>query len=157
MSAMDSTVTGPDLAKLFGVDVRSISDLARAGHVVRVSKGRYDLVASVQNYTAHLRSLAMGRGGEPAIQAGTAARARLAAAQASLAETKARVLGGSLLEAEAVEREWSAILSAIRARLLAVPSRAAQRLPHMTAHDVGEIDHEIRAALQELGEDRAAG
>jgi phage terminase Nu1 subunit (DNA packaging protein) len=34
--------------------------------------------------------------------------------------------------------------------MLAVPSRAAQRLPHMTAHDVGEIDREIRDALSEL-------
>jgi hypothetical protein len=29
---------------------------------------------------------------------------------------------------------------------------AEQRLPHMTAHDVGEIDREIRDALMELGE-----
>ena len=36
-------------------------------------------------------------------------------------------------------------------RLLAVPSRAAQRLPHMTAHDMGEVDREIRDALMELG------
>jgi hypothetical protein len=34
---------------------------------------------------------------------------------------------------------------------LAVPSRAAQRLPHMTAHDMGEVDPEIRDALMELG------
>src|SRR5262249_10134752 len=39
-------------------------------------------------------------------------------------------------------------------RLLAVPSRAGQRLPHLGAHDVGEIDREIRDALSELGEDR---
>ena len=36
-------------------------------------------------------------------------------------------------------------------RLLAVPSRAAQRLPHITAHDMGEVDREIRDALMELG------
>ena len=29
--------------------------------------------------------------------------------------------------------------------------RAAQRLPHMTAHDMGEVDREIRDALMELG------
>jgi hypothetical protein len=34
--------------------------------------------------------------------------------------------------------------------MLSVPSRAAQRLPHMTAHDVGEIDREIRDALVPL-------
>jgi phage terminase Nu1 subunit (DNA packaging protein) len=35
--------------------------------------------------------------------------------------------------------------------MLAVPSRAAQRLPHLSAHDVREIDAEVRAALTELG------
>jgi hypothetical protein len=53
---------------------------------------------------------------------------------------KSRVLGGSLLDAGAIEREWSAILSGVRARMLVVPSRAAQRLPHLGARDVGEID-----------------
>jgi phage terminase Nu1 subunit (DNA packaging protein) len=60
-----------------------------------------------------------------------------------------------MLDSAQVEREWSSILSGIRARLLAVPSRAAQRLPHLTAHDVAEVDREIRDALAELGEDRA--
>jgi hypothetical protein len=29
--------------------------------------------------------------------------------------------------------------------------RCAQRLPHLTAHDLAEIDVEVRAALTELG------
>jgi hypothetical protein len=32
--------------------------------------------------------------------------------------------------------------------VLAVPS---QRLPHLSAHDVAEIDNEVRAVLMELG------
>jgi phage terminase Nu1 subunit (DNA packaging protein) len=111
------------------------------------------VAASVPRYCAHLRDLAAGKFGATAdVASGTAARARLATAQASLAETKARVLGGSLLEAEAVQREWSSILGGIRARLLAVPSRAAQRLPHLTPFDLGEIDREVRNALTELGD-----
>jgi hypothetical protein len=39
--------------------------------------------------------------------------------------------------------------------MLAVPSRVAARLPHLSKHDVAEIDAEIRAALAELGEDGA--
>jgi hypothetical protein len=31
--------------------------------------------------------------------------------------------------------------------MLAVPSRCVARLPHRTAHDVAEIDAEIRLAL----------
>jgi hypothetical protein len=43
---------------------------------------------------------------------------------------------------------------ASRASTLAVPSRVSQRLPHLTAHDVAEIDAEVREALTEIGEDR---
>jgi phage terminase Nu1 subunit (DNA packaging protein) len=35
--------------------------------------------------------------------------------------------------------------------MLAVPTRAAQRLPHLTAHDVSEIDREVRDVLTEVG------
>ena len=58
---------------------------------------------------------------------------------------------GSLLESEAVEREWSAILAAVRAGMLAVPSRCAARLPHLSTSDVAEIDAEAKAVLAEIG------
>ena len=78
-------------------------------------------------------------------------RARLARAQAELAEQKLAHQRGSLLECGAVEREWTDVLRTVRAGMLAVPSRVAQRLPHLTPHDVSEIDAEIRAALAEIG------
>jgi phage terminase Nu1 subunit (DNA packaging protein) len=55
------------------------------------------------------------------------------------------------LDAKAVEIEWSGVLRTLRAGLLAVPSRCAARLPHLTAHDAAEIDAEVRAALSEIG------
>ena len=41
---------------------------------------------------------------------------------------------------------------AVRAVMLAVPSRCGARLPHLSAHDVSEIDAEVRAVLTEVGE-----
>lgn len=78
-------------------------------------------------------------------------RGRLAAAQADLAELKAARMRGELVEAVAVEAEWSGILRTVRAAMLAVPSRVAARLPHLSKHDVAEIDAEVRAALGEIG------
>jgi phage terminase Nu1 subunit (DNA packaging protein) len=57
---------------------------------------------------------------------------------------------GELLDAGAVEREWSDILRCVRAGMLAVPSRAGARLPHLTPHDVAEIDTEVRDVLTEI-------
>jgi phage terminase Nu1 subunit (DNA packaging protein) len=82
----------------------------------------------------------------------TKERGRLAAAQADIAEQKAAKLRGELVEAAEVEAEWSGVLRTVRAGMLAVPSRVSQRLPHLSAHDVSEIDAEVRAALVEIGQ-----
>jgi hypothetical protein len=37
--------------------------------------------------------------------------------------------------------------------MLATPSRIGARMPHLSAHDVAEIDAEVRAVLTSLGED----
>jgi phage terminase Nu1 subunit (DNA packaging protein) len=81
----------------------------------------------------------------------TAERGHHAAAQADLAEIKAAKLRGELIEAAVVEAEWSGVLRTVRAAMLAVPSRVAQRLPHPSKHDVAEIDNEVRAVLIEVG------
>lgn len=74
-----------------------------------------------------------------------------AAAQADIAETKAAKLRCALVDAAEVEVVWGDVLRTVRAGMLAVPSRVSQRLPHLTAHDVSEIDLEVRAALTEIG------
>jgi phage terminase Nu1 subunit (DNA packaging protein) len=80
----------------------------------------------------------------------TEQRARLASAQADLAELKAAERRGELLDAAEVERTWGGVLRTVRASLLAVPSRVGARLPHLTAADVDEIDREVRDALGEI-------
>jgi phage terminase Nu1 subunit (DNA packaging protein) len=42
------------------------------------------------------------------------------------------------------------VLRTVRAGMLVVPSRAAQRLPHLTAYDVAKIDREVRDVLTEV-------
>lgn len=41
----------------------------------------------------------------------------------------------------------------VRSNMLALPSRVQQRLGHLTAHDLAEIDREIRDSLEELSDD----
>jgi phage terminase Nu1 subunit (DNA packaging protein) len=58
---------------------------------------------------------------------------------------------GKLLNAQAVEREWSDMLRQVRAGVMAVVSRVRARLPHLTGHDAAILDQELRAALAALG------
>jgi hypothetical protein len=69
--------------------------------------------------------------------------------QACLAELKAAQARGSLLDAEAVEREWSDVLGTVRAGMLAVPSRAGARLPHLTGHDLRDRCRGARGAVRD--------
>jgi phage terminase Nu1 subunit (DNA packaging protein) len=147
---MAEKVTKRALAELVGVTGRTITDLAKRDIIVREGAG-YALAASVQGYCKHLRQVATGRGGEAAISTATAARARLASEQADAVALKNARLRGALLDAGAVEAEWSGVLRTVRAGMLTVPSRCSARLPHLSKHDVAEIDAEVRAALVEIG------
>jgi hypothetical protein len=62
-----------------------------------------------------------------------------------------QLAAGRLLAEDAVKRAWAGILGDVKAGMLAVSSRCASRLGHLTQADVAEIDAEIRAVLQELG------
>jgi phage terminase Nu1 subunit (DNA packaging protein) len=105
----------------------------------------------VQGYCASQRQALTGRGGAATAVKATEQRARLAKGQADLAELKVARLRGQLVDATALEAEWATTFRHVRAGMLAASSRCAQRLPHLTAHDVSEIDAEIRQVLTEIG------
>jgi phage terminase Nu1 subunit (DNA packaging protein) len=86
--------------------------------------------------------------GEPADY--NAARARKMAAEAELAELELQVRKGQLVEVAAVEREWQAIVIAARTKLLAVPSKAKEKLPHLSLDDVAMLTELVRESLRQL-------
>lgn len=146
-------VSARQLGEVLGLNERTVRELVDRGIVTRTSRGRYDLFGSVLAYVEHLRSVAAGRGGEAASYDLTRERARLAKEQADERELRNATLRGELVEAEAVRREWSDVLRGVRSRILSVPSRVRQSLPHLTAHDVERIDGELRRALEEAARD----
>jgi phage terminase Nu1 subunit (DNA packaging protein) len=118
---------------------------------VRIGPDSFDLKASVAKYIGHLR-VSIPHGAARNLTAKAAAeRARLAKVQADKFEIANKLKLGALVEASEVETEWSGVLRTVQAGMLAVPSRVAARLPHLTPHDVGEIDAEVRAVLTEVG------
>jgi terminase small subunit / prophage DNA-packing protein len=137
------------LARLIGVTSAAFHDLARRGvFVAGKAKGCYVLDASLQGYCAHLRKLASGQGGESAIASATISRGKLAEAQATLAETKAKQLAGELVDAAEVERTWTSACKAIRSRVLAV----VDRVRDLTAKQRTKLTAELRSALNELAD-----
>ncbi|MBR3370894.1 MAG: terminase small subunit [Rhodobacteraceae bacterium] len=143
------------LATLLGVGASRIRTLARDGVLVRGGKGRFDTRKSLQGYLENLRVHA-ARAGRPS-EGGDAlkkAKTRLAEEQAAKAELQNAALRAELVESSVVQREWQNILRDVRSTVLAVPSRVGAKLPHLTAHDVAEIDREIKSALEALANGR---
>jgi phage terminase Nu1 subunit (DNA packaging protein) len=146
---MDSEITSGALQRLLGVNKVTVADLAKRGIVVRGErKGTYLVEASVASYCAHLREQAAGRGGE----AGAEVRARLGAAQADLAAEKVKAMRGETLPTAEVEALWTSKLRAFRNRILAIPTRVKD----LSARQSVTLTTELRAALTELADDKAA-
>ncbi|GEO99509.1 hypothetical protein GCM10007887_24240 [Methylobacterium haplocladii] len=133
------------IAAAFDLSSRRVSQLAEKGIVVRVGRGRFDLDASTLNYIRHLREVAAGRGeGAPDL---TAERARLAKEQADGHALKNATIRGSMLDATEAGSRWAGEMVKLRSRLLAVPGDVSLVLPHLTKHDVYEIDRVLRDAM----------
>ena len=147
---------GAELSTLLGVTERTLRQLADDGHVVKLGRSLYDRDASIRRYCEHLRGVAAGRGGDSAVAALTTERARLAKEQADTIALKRQALTGAMIPAVDVERRWRELLAGIRSRMLAVPSRVRQHLPHLTAADVATIDRETRDALTDASDALAA-
>ena len=145
------------LADWLGVSEQTVRELAVRGVVERRGRGLYSLKASIRKYCDTMRQTLTGRGGEAQAATAAAERARLAKAMADKVELANARQRGALLDAGAVEAEWASILRTVRAGMLAVASRAAQRLPHLTTHDAAEIDAEVRAALSEIANGPVGG
>lgn len=75
---------------------------------------------------------------------------RLKAAQADLAELKFKEAARELVPARDVEARLVSVFTSCKTRLLAIPSRARQALPHLTNADVASIETLVREALEEL-------
>lgn len=145
-----SLASAQELGALVGISSRSVRELAERGVIQRSPAGRYDLAASVAAYCAHLREMAAARGGGSSLTQERERAARERADQLALKNAQTR---RELVPAAEVAATWSQILRDVRAGLLAIPSRAQQRLPHLSASDVSTLDAEVRAALSEIAND----
>lgn len=70
--------------------------------------------------------------------------------QAEIARLKFREAAGELVPASQVEAKLSKYIHACRAKLLALPSRAKQAMPHLELSDVATLEDLVGEALEDL-------
>ena len=91
---------------------------------------------------------------EPQGDSVATATERLKSAQADLAELKFAEAAGELVPAKDVETRLVNVFAACKTRLLAIPSRARQAAPDLTAAQLELIEKLIREACEDLTEAR---
>lgn len=77
-------------------------------------------------------------------------RARSEHERANLLELERRKKEGELIERAAVERADAELAAMVKTKLLGVPARAKQRIPHLSAADVDVLMGLQREALEEI-------
>lgn len=142
-------MTEAEIAAFLGIGTSRVRTLARDGHLVKVSRGRFDVRESLAAYLSRLRDGAVKGGGQVPDDL-KAEKLRLARQQADKLELANAAARGELVRSADVEREWANVLRDVRSTMLAVPSRVGSKLAHLTARDVAEINSEIKAALEGL-------
>jgi phage terminase Nu1 subunit (DNA packaging protein) len=140
----DPVASGATLAVRYGVSTRQINLLAERDLLVRAPGGKGFLEhASTLKYMEHLRKTAAGRSGI------SDRRAKLIEEQTQKLRIENGIKRSAYWKATEVIREWALTFRELSAKMLAIPDRIASRLPHLTRHDLHEIDAEIRIVLQE--------
>lgn len=125
---------------------RKMGLLARAASQTRSGHWRIDRAIGLREWADAKGAPDNGTGSREWREA----RTRREVAMAARAELELARESGELVEAASVEEQLTDVFSACRTKLLGIPTRLRQRLPHLAAGDVAEIEALIREALEEL-------
>ncbi|QRK06699.1 hypothetical protein JQX13_42595 [Archangium violaceum] len=147
------------VARQLGVSLSSLQAAIASGRVTATPDGK---VADVETARAEwIRNTRAEYGPAPLAGRGAAlevaqgesraeALRRRAVADADLRELEVRERKAELVPAADVRGKLEDVFRRCRTKLLGVPSRARQLLPHLTVADIGEFDRLIREALEDL-------
>lgn len=147
---MNETVNGQVLAEMIGVTTRHLSNLEKAGAVVKLERGGYDLRKSVRGFCQYLRD----QKAEAKETGYEADKARKMAADADLAEIEASKAAGKLVETKVIKRRWESAVVACRTKLLTIPDRTAPKVIVAPSLEAAKkiLTEEVCDALESLTE-----
>ena len=133
-------------ARLVGLSPSRLRELAGTGAIPKNSRGHYNMPEALHSYLERLRGQSAARTGGSGRDL-VEERARLAAAQADLAELRAIEACGQLVNADAIQAFNVALRAALRNRIMGVPSEAKGQIPHLSIDEIEILEGLIAAAL----------
>ncbi|GEA17753.1 hypothetical protein [Moorella sp. E306M] len=140
-----------ELAEILGLTDRRIRQLEQAGIISKLSRGKFDLAASVKQYIAWIKASSTESDEELDLKK---EKTLLTRANRQKVELELQIMRGELHRSEDVRRVMNDMLGAFRARCLAIPTKAAPRLQGQTDLAVIQdiIKKEVYEALMELSD-----
>ena len=136
------------ISKLLDLSERRVQQLSREGVIPKAERGRYELVPAVQGYIRYLRDRSL----EVGVVSIDVARQRKTAAEAELAEIELAKARADVVAIDDVAKQWDTILSGVRTRLLALPTKVAPMVAPETDQSLVKecIADAVHIALGEL-------
>lgn len=157
-TANSQTYSVETIAKLLQVTPRRVQQLSKEGYIPKSSRGKYELIGSVQGYIRFLKSQINDEDDDENVDGSGRHKSRLLKARADKAEIELAEIRGDIVRIDAVADIISREYSDVRTSLQSVASRCASRLVGEENHAVitSVIDAEIAAALKGLRYDGAS-
>jgi len=133
------------------ISTTSLRRLIEARVIDDAEPGEMDLDAARVSYIRHLRAGAAGRGGDSLSRE----RARLAGEQADRAARENKLASAQVIERADVLAVLTAGFSAVRSRMLGIPTRAAPLLVGLSVNEMrAKLVEEVEEALDSLANAR---
>ncbi len=150
MSIFNENSTSKEMASLCGITTRRINQLAQEGVVQRVNDREFNTIDFIKDYMRFLHKHNRQQGHKPDCDA----RQRLANAKAEMIEIELAKRKNEVLEIAKVRDEIDQMISACRAKLLAIPTKLAHQLAPASTPDAMEkiVRTAIYQALTELSQ-----
>lgn len=150
----EAGVSSQEIGRWIGISGQKVRMLSDKNIVVKLGRGKYDLEQSILNYCAHLREVAAGRMGRNKEIDLVEENAKLKRAQREETELKIERLRGNLVDRAEIQPAFDTFGQIVRQHMLSMPSRARQRLSHLTGHDEKVLQEIVRDILEEASVNR---
>lgn len=149
------TCSKADLAFLFGVSIRTVSELDQRGVITRAAKrGQFVTMPSVNAYIGSLRKTAAGRT-EETRSALTDERLATERVTRQIQEMRLAEMRGEILTLDEVSDAWTKVATFMKTAALSIPSKARAVMPHLTAHDAETLKTLVKDLLNDLADEVA--
>jgi len=142
----DLTVKTPILAEMLSLSARRIQQLVAAGVLPKPTAKGHDLQTAVRSYVRFLR--------QPGKSASlTDAKQKLVEVQTALKSVELHRREGELVEVTACAAIWERAATAVRAKLLALPTKCAPLVEGRSVREASEVlRRQVYEALTELSQ-----